>query len=63
MSGNPLGVKGSAESGTIAPPAALANAVMDALSPFGVRHINMPMTPEKVWKAIQTAQKEAANGR
>lgn len=61
--GNPLGVKGSAESGTIAPPAALANAVMDALSPFGVRHINMPMTPEKVWKAIQTAQKEAANGR
>jgi carbon-monoxide dehydrogenase large subunit len=49
---NPLGVKGAGEMGTIASTVAVANAVMDALQPFGVKHIEMPLTPEKVWKAM-----------
>ena len=49
---NPLGVKGVGEAGTIASPAAVVNAVVDALSPFGVAHIDMPVTSEKVWNAI-----------
>lgn len=49
---NPLGVKGVGEAGSIASPAALVNAVMDALAPFGILHIDMPLTPEKVWRAI-----------
>ena len=49
---NPLGVKGVGEAGTIASPAAVVNAVIDALAPFGVAHIDMPVTPEKVWNAI-----------
>ena len=49
---NPLGVKGAGEMGTIAATVAIANAVMDALAPLGVRHIDMPLTPEKVWRAI-----------
>ena len=49
---NPLGVKGVGEAGTIASPAAVVNAVVDALSPFGVNHIDMPVTSEKVWNAI-----------
>jgi carbon-monoxide dehydrogenase large subunit len=49
---NPLGVKGIGEAGTIASTACVANAVMDALQPFGVRHIDMPLTPEKIWRAI-----------
>ncbi len=51
---NPLGVKGAGEAGTIASTPAVANAVMDALKPFGVKHIDMPLTPEKVWKAMQS---------
>jgi carbon-monoxide dehydrogenase large subunit len=50
---NPLGVKGAGEMGTIAATVAVANAVMDALAPFGVRHIDMPLTPEKIWRAMQ----------
>ena len=50
---NPLGVKGAGESGTIGPPAALCNAVVDALWHLGVRHIEMPMIPERVVTAIQ----------
>jgi len=50
---NPLGVKGIGEAGTIASTAAVANAVMDALRPFGIVHLDMPYTPEKVWRAIQ----------
>ncbi len=50
---NPLGVKGAGEMGTIASTVAVANAVMDALQPFGVKHIEMPLTPEKIWKAMQ----------
>jgi len=54
---NPLGVKGVGETGTIASTPAVVNAVMDALSPFGIRNVDMPLTPEKVWRAIQSAQK------
>jgi carbon-monoxide dehydrogenase large subunit len=52
---NPLGVKGMGESGTIGVTPALVNAVMDALRPLGIRHLDMPLTPEKVWTAIQAA--------
>jgi aerobic carbon-monoxide dehydrogenase large subunit len=50
---NPLGVKGVGEAGTIASPAAVTNAVVDALAPYGVRHLDMPLTPEKVWRATR----------
>jgi carbon-monoxide dehydrogenase large subunit len=54
-SGNPLGAKGLGESGATAAPPAVVNAVVDALSPLGVRHIDMPLTPFRVWTAIQDA--------
>ena len=50
---NPLGIKGVGELPTVAAPAAVANAVMDALSGFGVQHIDTPLTPEKVWNVMQ----------
>ena len=50
---NPMGVKGVGEAGTIGSAPALVNAVVDALAPFGVRHIDMPVKPEKVWRAMQ----------
>jgi len=50
---NPLGVKGAGETGTIASTAAVANAVMDAISPLGVRHIDMPLTPGRIWEALR----------
>ncbi len=50
---NPLGVKGIGEAGAIASPAAVANAVCDALKPFGVDHVDMPFTPEKIWRTLQ----------
>jgi len=53
---NPLGVKGVGEAGTIASTAAVANAVIDALSPLGIRHLDMPYTPQTVWRAIQSAK-------
>ncbi len=49
---NPLGVKGVGEMGTIAATPTIVNAVMDALAPLGIRHIDMPLTPEKIWRAI-----------
>jgi len=52
---NPLGVKGIGESGTIGATPAVHNAVIDALSPYGVRHIDMPVNGETVWRAIQAA--------
>lgn len=55
---NPIGVKGVGEAGTIAAPSAVVNAVMDALSPLGIRHIDMPLKPEKIWKAVN-AQKSS----
>jgi aerobic carbon-monoxide dehydrogenase large subunit len=50
---NPLGVKGAGETGTIASTAAVANAVMDALSPFGIKHVDMPLTPDRLWEALR----------
>jgi carbon-monoxide dehydrogenase large subunit len=52
---NPLGAKGVGESGAIGATPALVNAVIDALSPFGVDHIDMPLKPEKLWRAMQGA--------
>jgi carbon-monoxide dehydrogenase large subunit len=53
---NPLGVKGVGEAGTIASTAAVANAVADALSPLGISHLDMPLTPARVWAAMQAAK-------
>ena len=53
---NPLGVKGVGEVGSIGVPPAVINAVVDALSPLGVTHIEMPATSQRVWQAIQAAQ-------
>ena len=53
---NPLGVKGAGEAGTIAASPAVVNAVVNALAPFGIKHIDMPVKPEKVWRAIQAAR-------
>jgi aerobic carbon-monoxide dehydrogenase large subunit len=50
---NPLGAKGIGESGAVGAPAAVVNAVVDALAPFGVEHLDMPVTPEAVWRIIQ----------
>ncbi len=50
---NPLGVKGAGEAGAIGATPAIVNAVMDALSPYGVKDIQMPLTPERVWRAMQ----------
>jgi aerobic carbon-monoxide dehydrogenase large subunit len=49
---NPLGVKGIGEAGTIAASAAVVNAIVDALSPFGVKDVDMPATPEKLWQLM-----------
>ena len=53
---NPLGIKGAGETGTIASSPAVINAVVDALSPFGVKHIDMPAKAEKVWRLIRDAR-------
>ncbi|MBM3548282.1 MAG: xanthine dehydrogenase family protein molybdopterin-binding subunit [Alphaproteobacteria bacterium] len=53
---NPMGVKGCGEAGCAAAPPAVVNAVIDALAGYGVRHIDMPLTSEKVWRAIQGAR-------
>jgi len=58
--GNLLGVKGGSETGTIGPPAAIANAVVDALWHLGVRHIDPPVTAEAVWRALREARGENA---
>ena len=52
---NPLGVKGIGETGTIASTPAVYNAVMDALEPLGVQQVDMPLTPERIWRAIRQA--------
>lgn len=49
---NPLGAKGIGEAGTIGSTPAIVNAVIDALSHYGVRHLNMPLTPQRVWEAV-----------
>jgi aerobic carbon-monoxide dehydrogenase large subunit len=53
---NPLGAKGAGESGCIGGPPAIVNAVLDALSPLGIKTIDMPLRPEKIWALIQAAQ-------
>jgi aerobic carbon-monoxide dehydrogenase large subunit len=53
---NPLGVKGAGETGTIASTPAVVNAVMDALAPLGITHVDMPLTPERVWRAMREAR-------
>jgi len=60
---NPMGAKGIGEAATIGSTPATANAVIDALEPFGITHLDVPMTPQKVWSAIQasTSGKAAAN--
>jgi carbon-monoxide dehydrogenase large subunit len=50
---HPIGAKGVGESATVGSPAAVVNAVMDAVAPYGVRHADMPLTPAQVWRAIQ----------
>jgi aerobic carbon-monoxide dehydrogenase large subunit len=57
---NPLGVKGAGEAGAIGSPPALINAIVDALSPLGIDHIDMPATPEAVWRAIRNASPRRA---
>jgi carbon-monoxide dehydrogenase large subunit len=52
---NPLGVKGCGESGTVAATPTVVNAVLDALRPLGVKHVEMPLTPFAIWQAIQAA--------
>jgi carbon-monoxide dehydrogenase large subunit len=56
---NPLGVKGAGQSGAIAAPQAVVSAILDALALLGVTHIDMPATPERVWRAIQRAAEPA----
>jgi aerobic carbon-monoxide dehydrogenase large subunit len=57
-SANPLGVKGSGQAGAIAAPQTIISAILDALTPLGVTHIDMPATPERVWRTIQRARND-----
>ena len=54
---NPLGVKGCGEAGTIAAPSAISSAIIDALRPFGITHIDGPATPEKIWSLIRSTSR------
>jgi carbon-monoxide dehydrogenase large subunit len=58
---NPLGAKGCGEAGSIAAPAEIVNAVIDALAPLGVRDLEMPLTPERVWRAIHAAKAKSGS--
>jgi aerobic carbon-monoxide dehydrogenase large subunit len=60
---NPLGAKGVGEAGTTAAFGAIVNAVCDALAPLGIEHIDMPLTPPRVWAAIQASRGESNNAR
>jgi carbon-monoxide dehydrogenase large subunit len=53
---NPLGVKGIGEAGCVGAPPVIVSAVCDALTSFGITHIDMPLTPPKVWRAVRAAQ-------
>ena len=58
---NPLGVKGAGEAGAIGAPPAVINALVDALAPYGIKHVDMPATPEKVWRIVNgSRQRQAA---
>jgi carbon-monoxide dehydrogenase large subunit len=54
---NPLGVKAGGEGGTTPAPAVITNAVVNALKDYGVEHIKMPLTPLKIWQAMQAGTK------
>ncbi|MBX5444040.1 molybdopterin cofactor-binding domain-containing protein [Sphaerobacter sp.] len=54
---NPMGLKGAGETGTIASTPAVVNAIIDALKPYGITHLDMPLTPQRIWQAIQESQK------
>ena len=58
---NPLGVKGGSETGVIGPPAAIANAVIDALWHLGVRNVRLPLTSETIWRLIREQTANPAN--
>jgi aerobic carbon-monoxide dehydrogenase large subunit len=58
--GNPLGVRAGGEGGTTPALAVVINAIVDALSEFGITHVEMPATPERIWRAIKEAQKDTA---
>jgi aerobic carbon-monoxide dehydrogenase large subunit len=53
---NRLGVKGAGQAGCIAAPQTIINAILDALAPLGIEHIDMPATPERAWRAIRGAR-------
>ena len=57
---NPLGVKGIGESGSIGAPPTIVHAVLDALAPFGIAHLDMPLTPQMIWTAIQNVRSAAS---
>jgi carbon-monoxide dehydrogenase large subunit len=59
---NPLGIKGIGEAGTIAAPPTVVNAVLDALRELGIEHLDMPLTPQRIWQAINAAQRNAKPG-
>ena len=54
---NPLGVKGSGQAGCIGAPQTIVHAILDALAPLGIDHIDMPATPERIWRAIRDSRK------
>jgi carbon-monoxide dehydrogenase large subunit len=58
---NPLGVKGAGEAGTVGSLSAGVNAIVDALSVLGIRHIDTPCTPYRVWQAIAKARRNGRN--
>ena len=60
---NPLGVKGAGEAGNVGALPAVGNALIDALAPLGIRHIEMPATPERLWRAIQAADGKGRSGQ
>ena len=60
---NELGVKGIGEAGTIASSAAVINAICDALSPFGIKHVDMPASPDRLWNQIKASRGASHNGK
>ena len=54
---NPLGIKGAGEAGAVGAPPAVVNAVIDALSDFGITHLDMPITPDRIWGALRDNQR------
>ncbi len=60
---NPLGIKGCGEAGATGAPPAIMNAILDALRPLGIDHIDMPATPPRIWQAIQGGQAGGQNGQ